>query len=338
MNLPEFTGDEGCDEERFSNAAVATTLQQIEGRQVTWSPQHRAFRCQGQTLRGLKPTLKALFFPRYSYGAATKGPEHKVDAKRALVDHKNPGLQGQELGGAVDREVSSLVRILARNEAEITLSEFLNHAVPLPNSLSHADYSALQYARQHMLLYTEKFLRVLETYNWKPRAANVPCGSRVARLGTAVDVVVYHPDSPELNILLELKCGFLRYRDRYVEHMQAPYTDFTDSYFYQFQLQLTWTEVLFKRTFHAQVYNCYVVNIHEEGAYVMPLMDEIRQLNTQAWTQLLSTKNDTAAERKQQIKNAQAVVQKPKAKHKNKRHTKGKYRGKYKPQIGDSIF
>ena len=236
---------------------------------------------------------------RYSYKAAKHGPETVIPASRQTHDTQYDKMQGMELGGYVDREVATLCNILAACRRVLSLGDFLDMAKPLPASIPHGDFTRLQAARQHMHLYTHSVLLTMQREQLQPVAADVPCGSGHARLGTAVDIVAVRAHDPEALVLLELKCGFMRYLHKYQGLMCAPYERFHDCPLNQFHLQLALTEVLFRRTYpRAKLGVPLIINVHPGGCDVYPLNQAVRQCNAAAWQRLLETKLATATQRK----------------------------------------
>lgn len=281
--------------------------------QVTFKPEFHAFSINHKSLRGLNPTIKSCFFPGYSYAAA-KRTDKPVVAAAASADTPNQmGMTGKELGTAVDRQVRDLVRVLAKYRHRLSVRDFLDTPLSVnPNgAYTRADFAKLTHYQHNMYEFTRGFLHALVKYQWIPLGADVPCGSAHARLGTAADVVCCMLSDPSAHIILELKCGFANYLYKYVGLMKDPYTQLTDCPYYQFQLQLAHTEVLFRRTYpQLKVAASYVINVNNRGVGIYPLQDKVRQQNTRAWKKMLEGKKLNDVQRKATISRAQTASRK----------------------------
>ena len=261
-----------------------------DDRAVKWHALSRCF-CTGTgrarvRLRGVHPTQRAMFHPGYTFKSACFGPRVKVDARRS-VKGRDTTLMGREQGSAVDREVTAIARLLAKHR--VSVAAFLGKQ-QLPRSITRSARDALSGYRETQHVYTKKVFAELERQGWEPIAAQVACGSVDARLGTAVDLVCVDPKRPHQDILLELKCGFARYVDRYAGRMHEPFKAMTDSPRNQFQLQLMFSRILYARTFKGRkVGTCAVIRVHETGVSIDMLRRNVIELGAAAWKLLVAS-------------------------------------------------
>ncbi|MBL4665151.1 MAG: hypothetical protein JKY23_04270 [Nitrospinaceae bacterium] len=246
-------------------------------------------------MRGVKPTAAALFYPAWSFKSATNGSLKSVDAT-CSVTGSDKSLTGLELGQCVDRQLGDIVKLLVGYSVPLAL--FLDQEMKLPASLPKRALHALLGYRQTMHVYSRKVFAVLASQGLEPLATQVCCGSCDARLGTAVDLVCRDPRPPFHDVLVEIKAGYYRYMNRFVTHMSPPYQAFPDSPFYQFQLQLAFTRILYMRTYqHRMVSYSVVLNVHEQGIDLYSLLPAVQKCDVGAWKVLVNTRDLTAPQR-----------------------------------------
>ena len=228
-----------------------------------------------------------MFHPTYTFKAACFGPLAKVNAKRS-VKGRDVSLMGKEQGSAVDREVTAIARLLAKHRVGAAM--YADRSKRLPRTLPRRAFDALSGYRATQHVYTQKVFDELARQKWEPIAAQVACGSVDARLGTAVDIVCVDPRRPDKDILLELKCGFARYIDRFSTRMKAPFQAMTDSPRNQFQLQLMFSRILYARTFVGRtVGHCAIIRVHETGVSIDLLRQDVVKLGAAAWRLLVAS-------------------------------------------------
>lgn len=287
--------------------------------EVRWHRGRRCFVKGTVPLRGVRPTLTQLFYPQYNYKAACHGPITRtcVSASERARGHAgtrvaptlkggdDPStgaghLHGQTLGGTVDRQVTAVAKLLARHGVPAATFASLRRA--WPPTLTGADLDRLAGWRLNCHPYTREVFAALHRQGWEPVDAQVPCGAESVRVGTAVDLVCRPRRSRSLRqvVLIELKCGFRKYLRRYAGHMNAPYTQINDSPFYQHQLQLNLTRLLFEHTFpQHRVVACALLQVHEEGVVFHAPCPRVRALNPELWSVLRRTRTTAAVAARQ---------------------------------------
>ena len=249
-------------------------------------------------LRGLTDTLAALFYPTWSWKASRhdepRGKEvkeypHVAPARNQKAD-RELDLGGVSLGVFVEREVAQVSKLC--REANLLLPEFLKETPRfLPSTPAKLKRSLLG-RKETIHRLTRMILETLVRKKWEPLRCQVPCGSSDARLGTAVDLVCCNngPNGQGGDVLIELKCGYLHYLHKHVEKMRAPYRSVPDSPFWQIQLQMAYTRILYMRTYAKRrvTQTCAIV-VYANKVYTIPLRLKTRGFDAEGWKVLVST-------------------------------------------------
>lgn len=240
------------------------------------------FTVDGVKVSGVHRRIAKMFFPGYSYSGAKFGP--KVEH---TVKEDDGNLMGMALGSTVDREVTLIVTLLV--ESKTPLCDFMNKE----NRGIDRNSVALAGWRVSMHDYTERFFRRIETLGWQPIGSQVACGSMKAMTGTAVDLVCVDDRHGGI-VLVELKCGFDRYLDRYKSYMSPPFANITDSPRYQFQVQMLVTKLLFECTYPASLpVTGHILLISRDRVAHFALGDVFLHHSTTVWNQLCVKTEDT---------------------------------------------
>jgi hypothetical protein len=135
--------------------------------------------------------------------------------------------------------------------------------------------------------YTRRFLVHVNAQGWQPIGCQVACGSLRSKIATAVDVVCVDMRNDERVVLVELKCGFERYLDRYGSHMLPPFENMTDCPRNQFQVQLLITRKLFLNTYRSCKHvKCVVVRVTRSGVDQYRLDDTFKVCAKKAWSMI----------------------------------------------------
>lgn len=272
------------------------------------------FKMDGVMVRGVVPTAQRLFYPEYTgYVTAVHGPLRATPEEKKMVRADCRDKVGMERGRLVDDQISKLVTLMARYDIspEMLLLD-KGHRSMLAETIEYhcdKDRTALQYLLPSMHAFTIEFLKLMKKKKWVAVASQVMCASSMARLGTAVDVVVRQRNSPT-HILLEIKCGYFKYLKRYSAKMHEPYQRLDNCPLNQFMLQLYFSRVLYRRTYEAQK-NCeaYVVVLHEYGHDLHKLSAAVVNGGKAAWNKMIKSSTETSDQRKKAKDKAAAAFQ-----------------------------
>jgi hypothetical protein len=191
-------------------------------------------------------------------------------------------LSGVNLGSTVDREVTQITKLLVTHRVSLSIfmgtEDVTHHCEDIDGGHALAGW------RLQMHDYTKRFMRLLINRGWEPIGSQVVCGSSDARMGTAVDLVVRDTRNNDKIVVIELKCGFDRYLDRFHSQMLPPFEHMTDCPRFQFQVQLLMTRILFMRTFpRLRDVQCVVVQVTQSTVNVIPLDVLFVRLGAEAW-------------------------------------------------------
>jgi hypothetical protein len=238
------------------------------------------FTVNGEKAKGVHRTISALFYPAYTYKAANKGPRGKV----APTVDTSDNLTGMGLGSAVDREAVSIVNLLV--SLGIPLNTFLSECrLRAPAHADQKSMDALVGWQVTMHDYTRRFLAHVNAQQWEPVGCQVPCGSVEAKVATAVDMVCSSKRDGGRLVLIELKCGFERYIDRYSGHMCSPFQASTDCPRNQFQVQLMITRALFVSTYpNGKNVGCVIVRVTRDQVEQFSLAPAFVSQYRRAWS------------------------------------------------------
>lgn len=273
-------------------------------------------------LRGLTPTLASLFYPSWTWkgarhGNMSTGPETREvpqqsqppGASSASTQSVDRSLGGIPLGLFVERELSQIVELL--NQVGMTVSGFLEEKPHFRLGTPRRARQALSGFRVTMHRYTRMLLEALVVKQWHPLRCQVNCGSADARLGTAVDLVCRDESDARRrgrghDVLVEIKCGYVHYLHRYVDMMKPPYAHLPDSSFFQIQLQMAFTRILYMRTYRQRcVSGVHALMVHDGGVMCFPLKAKVKASDSEGWKQLVATHRTLAYQRTKARKEAQ---------------------------------
>lgn len=250
-------------------------------------------------LRGVRPTLKQLVWPKYTYDRATLGPdppEYKVEVSNpndsnpaarterqiaaAARRNRQPhtARQGNQRGARVDAQISKICNWIGQFYKDgVTYDTFLVPRTRVPTSISPKIRNSIMTTRRALYAYTINVLKYMQAQKWVPVAAQVPVGSARFRLGTAIDVLCTKRGRGNALIVLEIKCGFDRY---YLKHSRTPMTrpfhKLKDSCYYQHQLQLMSTAWLLEQCPETIQSPAFVLRAHRAGVTAYPLLADLR--------------------------------------------------------------
>lgn len=210
-------------------------------------------------LRGITEPIKYAFASKYSYFRAKLGPTNDFyELDRRSVS--KGGKQGMNKGKRVDKQISRACQLM--HKLDLTIGQFLM----LPKLLERrpakdaVEKSALSLAK-HMLRNTKAFLVRWHQRGLVMRAAQYPVGCCVKRLGTGIDVVLYHP-SEQYYLIVNTKVTAHKNYQKYTgkvdektgeikaDYLDAPYNELKvdNSQQNQDQLQLLAETILFRKT------------------------------------------------------------------------------------------
>lgn len=260
----------------------------------------------GKSLRGLVLSLQSLFYPGYCWEEAKKGKSRSAPPG---VKPKGNQTTGRERGLQVDRELTKCFAVMKSAGVEPAWLLYPQKyktqwqtRVCFTNARDKAWMASLSV---NMHPFTRTFLQTMVERDWLPEASQVMCGSVTARLGTAVDLVVYERGLPHHHILLEIKCGYYTTLRKHTGPMKPPYEQFNDCPLHQFMLQLSFTRMLYIRNKPRQAHcKAFVVVLHEYGKDVFPLLSTIVAHNATGWSKLLETRALSKAARKKRVLSA----------------------------------
>lgn len=262
----------------MSTVTASSPLRKRHGNLVR---QRRGHFVSGTTrLTGITRLLQVECYPRHEYDAANLG-EFDMD------EEKSTEAVGQEIGRLVDRQITVVVRLMWTYGLKwkyIPGATTVTACARFPSIMSNGDKRRLEKVWNHAHAFTREFFRQLKFHRMLPVQSQVPVGSEILHLGTAVDVIATssrnvrrsHTSNSYMLVpgarvsLLEVKCGFQRtYRRHTREGMNlvstasVPMPTWTDAAYYQHQLQLGVTVALFKRTYLNPQSKAYVVRLFQ---------------------------------------------------------------------------
>jgi hypothetical protein len=233
--------------------------------------------------RGVRTTLQSKFFPHYDYKRCTlnsnepqallhqySSSQHQL--RSSLKNHKNKPVRdafnskmGLRVGVNVDNQI----------KASIKLSKKYDHPIP--------------YMCQHTSGYVKQFWCLMNRMKLKPIDAQVPVWNESLRIATACDVVCYHIETNQYQIL-EIKTGHQNYYFKCSPtSMRAPFQHQTDCVFNQNQLQLWLTHTLYQQTYpQRKLLGPMIVRMHSKGVDTYSLTDWIHRNAVEAFKQLLN--------------------------------------------------
>lgn len=230
-------------------------------------------------LTGITRLLREECYPQYDYVLATHG---YYDEDEAHITQS----VGQEVGRLVDRQITSLVRLMwtyGLDWSHMPGASRPPHPPP-PAFMSDSDSRLLHRLQQTLDSergrahpFTREFFRQLRKNRLMPVQSQVAVGSEQHRIGTMVDVVAtpsshvarsrnsncYTLRSGAQVFLLEVKCGFQRTYRRHTGRFMAYPPLWVDTPQAQHQLQLAVTLDLFERTFRTPVAGSFVLRLFE---------------------------------------------------------------------------
>lgn len=250
-------------------------------------------------LRGVRPTLRQLVWPKYTYDRATIGhqpPEYKVDTsnpndsppaplterQRAAAARRNrqphTARQGTQRGARIDNQVSKICNWIGQYYKDgVTYDTFLVPGTRVPMCLPPKQRNSIMVMRRSLYAYTTNVLKYMKSQKWIPVAAQIPVGNATLRLGTAIDVLCTTQGRGRPLIVLEIKCGFDRY---YLHHtgtpMSRPFHQLDDSCYHQHQLQLMATAWLLEQCPETIKSQAFVLRAHRSGVTAYPLLSSLR--------------------------------------------------------------
>jgi hypothetical protein len=240
---------------------------------------HRGIVIGAFQLTGITRLLREECYPQYDYALATHGYFDEDEA------HSTQPV-GQEVGRLVDRQITSLVRMMwtyGLDWAHIPGASRPPHPPP-PAYMTDSDLRLLRRLQQTLDSergrahpFTREFFRQLRKNRLLPVQSQVAVGSEQHRIGTMVDVVAT-PSSHAVRsrnhnsfalragaevFILEVKCGFQRSYRRHTGQFMAYPHRWTDTPQSQHQLQLAVTCDLFRRTFQTPIAGAYILRLFE---------------------------------------------------------------------------
>lgn len=292
--------------EQLSSALVEAKTGCADKRRRCIERQGRGFTLQGKYVRGVRDTNQRLFYPEYTYEKARNGALRPRPASSAANGATRTKRTGISRGKTVDHQLSKAVDLMHKYGVEpLHLLDLKQHQAEWRRAAApmHVNERGwlTRFARE-MHPFARQFLELMVQQDWLPHAGQRLCASSMARLGTAVDVVVVHRSRPRQHILVEIKAGYYSYLNRYYKKMKHPYGNLTDCPLNQFYLQLAVTRMLYERTYANQKnVQAFVVVLHEHGTDVRPLPSKVTQHDAQAWKHLCLTRHETQKVRKQQL-------------------------------------
>lgn len=206
-------------------------------------------------LRGITATIKDTFAYRYSYFKAKNGPTNDFFEMDRRSVPKGPR-QGMNKGKRVDKQISRACMLM--HKLDLTIGQFLmlNELAKKRSPKDAVEKSAFALCRT-LLRNTKAFLTRWHQRGLVMKACQYPVGDVIKRLGTGIDVVLYHPSEKWWLIVNTKVTAHKNYQkwtarkegDKIIpNNLGAPYEDIDDSQQNQDQLQLLCETILFRKT------------------------------------------------------------------------------------------
>jgi hypothetical protein len=261
---------------------------------VRWTDGHRGFQIGEARAKGLWKPMSQLFFPNWSWTSVQTEAARESKRLRATSTYPLPSyrkkdlkLNGLQLGGHVDTQVSDIVTEMRSGLPAITVQQMIQSMQELPDTLTVRRARALWHQRTDWHVYTKRVFSALAQARLEPIVPQLLVGSTEAYIATAVDLVCV--DQAHVNsinartprILVELKCGFDTYHTVGTDYMNEPFEDLDDCPQNQHFLQLAFTRKLYQETFPAHedlVNEAYVCRVHRGGVDLYKLPQNIINL------------------------------------------------------------
>ena len=212
-----------------------------------------------QKAQGAKPLLQRLFYPHYSYEAASLNSCEAASRVHAL-SHRHA--RQTKLKHAWNAKQGISKGLFADQNIGKSITRFKS------NSFS------VQHMRNNTSGYVRKFWQLMCRQQLTPISSQVAVGFQGSSkcVATACDVLCYHSESKSYCII-ELKTGFQNYYFKCSRRpMNAPLRDRTDCVYNQHQLQLWLTHHLYQLTYPQHpMMPPLLVRMYPEGMDVYPL-------------------------------------------------------------------
>lgn len=247
---------------------------------VQFDQQAGGFRIEGQLVSGVLPLLKKLLYPRFRYKESTHrnrappvAPPASTTAHLTARQPAQRDPRGRAAGVALDAAIAQGTRLLQQHQLPVS-ALFRSRQRPLPKPL-------VRY-RTRWSKPVQNFWRLCVARHWTPVQCQAPVGSLELRCATHVDVVCQ--DQNQDYIVLEIKLGYCgtTLTDS-TRAMSKPFTDRSDCYNNQHQLQLLLNTQLYRITHpNHRIAGAFVLRFHEDGVDASPLADWAKQ----RWKQL----------------------------------------------------
>jgi hypothetical protein len=203
---------------------------------VEWCPRRKHFTINGKAVPGLHPTLKACFYPTYSFSASR-------DIAAVATPHAEHAYYGMRAGIKLDTAITKSVEDFVRTNVRPNIAK-------LPKAVRH-------------------FWLMCEHRGWTPTGSQVTVGCSILQVATRADVVCAAEGGGI--VLLEIKSGY-SYCQEGNAMLKAPYTDRRNSPLNQHHLQLLLSKVLYQRTHPSHVVTgCYICRFEPGQVDIHPL-------------------------------------------------------------------
>jgi hypothetical protein len=209
-------------------------------------------------LRGITEPIKYAFASKYHFRRAKLGPTNDFyDLDRRSVP-KGP-MQGMNKGKRVDKQISRACQLM--HKLDLTIGQFLL----LPELMKKRQPSdktekAATTLSKTLLKNTRAFLLRWHKRGFVMKACQYPVGDCIKRMGTGIDVVLYHP-SEKCYLIVNTKVTAHKNYQKYTgrvnnegvvepDYLDSPYAELKvdNSQQNQDQLQLLAETILFRKT------------------------------------------------------------------------------------------
>jgi hypothetical protein len=234
-----------------------------------------------QKLKGLHDILARKFYPEGSVHANIKHYRYKGKSKHKLLSASGSSVappltprRAKNLGSRVDRQMKILVEKCGDDPLK------LRYWTTFKRERTLADYvEKSKKPLKRMEPYTAAGIRCLLDNSWMPVACQVPVGSAVHGLATAVDVECRHTKDKTRRAIVEVKVGYDGSWDADTgQRFSRPLEMLRDSDRNKAHLQVACTALLEKATFQRnKLAEMYVLRISRtQGPSLESLEPNIR--------------------------------------------------------------
>lgn len=203
---------------------------------IAFDQRRKRFTIDGKAVPGAHPTLKRCFYNTYSYAVSRT-------IASVATPHERHNYYGMQAGIKLDTTITRSVELYSRTGVVPKMSRMSGNL--------------------------KKFWWMCMNRNWQPVSSQVPVGSSIYKVATAVDVVC--KDNSGNIVLLEVKLGYSYNREGNAM-MKHPYIHRRNSPLNQHYLQVLLTRELYRCTYPNQLISqCYICRFESEFVDTYPL-------------------------------------------------------------------